>query len=82
MPSATPTNIEVLSKVAIPIADLLKNSCRVITDAVGDAQVVLLGILTLNPGEATHGTQEFYTRRADITKALIEKKGFTLGVYM
>jgi erythromycin esterase-like protein len=38
-------------------------------DRIGDSRVVLLG-------EATHGTSEFYRTRADITRALIEKKGF------
>jgi len=36
---------------------------------VGDARFVLLG-------EASHGTHEFYRERAEITKALIEHKGF------
>lgn len=36
---------------------------------IGDARVVLIG-------EATHGTSEFYSLRADITRELIEKKGF------
>ena len=36
---------------------------------VGDARVVLLG-------EASHGTSEFYSWRAAITKRLIEEKGF------
>ena len=38
-------------------------------DAIGDAQIVLLG-------EATHGTHEFYRERAFITRRLIEEKGF------
>ena len=38
-------------------------------DRIGDARVVLLG-------EASHGTSEFYMMRQEITKALIEKKGF------
>lgn len=38
-------------------------------ERIGDAQVVLLG-------EASHGTSEFYITRQEITKALIEKKGF------
>ncbi|OGS74294.1 MAG: hypothetical protein A3F91_04410 [Flavobacteria bacterium RIFCSPLOWO2_12_FULL_35_11] len=38
-------------------------------ERIGDAQVVLLG-------EASHGTSEFYVTRQEITKALIEKKGF------
>jgi erythromycin esterase-like protein len=39
-------------------------------DIVGDAHIVLLG-------EATHGTHEFYRARAEITKRLIQEKGFT-----
>jgi erythromycin esterase-like protein len=42
---------------------------RVVSD-IGDAQVVLIG-------EATHGTHEFYEIRAEITRRLIEEKGFT-----
>src|SRR6266566_2992299 len=37
---------------------------------IGDARFVLLG-------EASHGTHEFYRERAQITKRLIEEKGFT-----
>jgi erythromycin esterase-like protein len=40
-------------------------------DAIGDAKIVLLG-------EASHGTSEFYTVRAELSKRLIEEKGFTL----
>lgn len=39
-------------------------------DMVGDARFVLLG-------EATHGSDEFYTERARITRRLIEERGFT-----
>jgi predicted phosphoribosyltransferase len=39
-------------------------------DLIGDARFVLLG-------EASHGTHEFYRERAQITKRLIEEKGFT-----
>lgn len=38
---------------------------------VGDARFVLLG-------EATHGTHEFYRIRAQVTKRLIQEKGFNL----
>lgn len=38
---------------------------------VGDARVVLLG-------EASHGTHEYYTWRAEITKRLVAEKGFSL----
>jgi len=37
---------------------------------IGDARFVLLG-------EASHGTHEFYCERAQITKRLIQEKGFT-----
>jgi len=39
-------------------------------EAIGDAEVVMIG-------EASHGTHEFYQQRAEITKQLITKKGFT-----
>src|SRR5258708_32876503 len=39
-------------------------------ELIGDARFVLLG-------EASHGTHEFYRERAQITKRLIEEKGFT-----
>lgn len=39
-------------------------------EMVGDADFVLLG-------EASHGTHEFYRERAQITKRLIQEKGFT-----
>ena len=39
-------------------------------ERVGDARFVLLG-------EATHGTSEFYTWRADITRRLVEERGFS-----
>jgi len=40
-------------------------------DMIGDASLVLIG-------EASHGTHEFYQTRAELTKALIERKGFNL----
>jgi erythromycin esterase-like protein len=40
-------------------------------EAIGDAQVVMIG-------EASHGTQEFYEARAELTKALITRKDFNL----
>ncbi|WP_037205787.1 erythromycin esterase family protein [Rhodococcus opacus] len=39
-------------------------------DLVGDARVVLIG-------ESSHGTREFYAARAEMTRILIEDKGFT-----
>lgn len=40
-----------------------------IIEAAGNAKFVLLG-------ESSHGTSEFYTIRAEISKRLIENKGF------
>ncbi|HEY4441753.1 MAG TPA: erythromycin esterase family protein [Candidatus Elarobacter sp.] len=42
---------------------------RALLDRIGDAQLVLIG-------EASHGTHEFYRERAEITRRLIEEKGF------
>jgi erythromycin esterase len=41
-----------------------------VLERVGDARFVLLG-------EATHGTHEFYTWRTELTKRLVEEKGFS-----
>ena len=40
-------------------------------DRIGDSRFVLLG-------EASHGTSEFYTWRAELTRRLIVEKGFTI----
>lgn len=40
-------------------------------ERIGDARVVLIG-------EASHGTSEFYSLRARITRQLIEQKGFCI----
>src|SRR5919106_2737735 len=42
-----------------------------LVEAFGDARVVLIG-------EASHGTHEFYRTRAELTRALIEQKGFNV----
>ncbi len=41
-----------------------------LVEKIGDSKVVLLG-------EATHGTHEYYLWRTEISKMLIEKKGFS-----
>src|SRR4051812_2970048 len=41
-----------------------------VIEMIGDARIVLIG-------EASHGTHEFYDYRAEITKRLIEQRGFT-----
>ncbi|KAB7705316.1 erythromycin esterase family protein [Bacillus aerolatus] len=42
-----------------------------ITEEIGEAKIVLLG-------EASHGTSEFYSVRAALSKRLIEEKGFSV----
>nr|WP_313776612.1 erythromycin esterase family protein [Mycobacterium sp.] len=42
---------------------------EVLDELIGDARIVLIG-------ESSHGTHEFYEARAEITKWLIEQKGF------
>jgi erythromycin esterase len=46
-----------------------KNDLQPLMDRIGDAGIVMLG-------EASHGTHEYYTWRTQITKRLIEEKGF------
>ena len=57
-------------ETAEPIDDPDSAPVEALLDRIGDARVVLLG-------ESTHGTSEFYRMRARITKALIERLGFT-----
>lgn len=63
---------EIIDEIGIsslPFKTLKKFPMDDLLDRIGDAKVVLLG-------EASHGTSEFYLARQEITKALIEKKGF------
>jgi erythromycin esterase-like protein len=60
--------LEILRAAAVPIYGAWRDADPIL-DAVGDAEIVLLG-------EATHGTHEFYRERAQITKKLIEERGF------
>ncbi len=46
-----------------------KAGLKPLFDRIGDARIVMLG-------EASHGTHEYYTWRAHITKRLIEENGF------
>jgi erythromycin esterase-like protein len=62
------------------VKDLVRDAAQPLTGArsdydsllefIGDAHFVLLG-------EASHGTHEFYRQRAQITKRLIQEKGFS-----
>ena len=61
-----------LANVARTHAKPLRSSADLdpLMDRIGDARFVLLG-------EASHGTSEFYTWRAELSKRLIAEKGFS-----
>ena len=65
-------NREIIKEIkanAIPFSSIKDYPIEGLMDRIGDAKVVLLG-------EASHGTSEFYISRQEISKALIEQKGF------
>jgi erythromycin esterase-like protein/predicted phosphoribosyltransferase len=76
---ATPTTRPAVALAAETAADLVRRVAidaqagvpprEMLSELVGDARIVLIG-------ESSHGTQEFYQARAEITKWLIEEKGF------
>lgn len=61
--------ISILDEKSIPLLMNDESSYDSLLENIGDARMVLIG-------EATHGTQEFYQIRAEITRQLILKKGF------
>jgi erythromycin esterase-like protein/predicted phosphoribosyltransferase len=76
---ATPTTGPTLAPVAERAADVLRRVAvdapagvpprEMLSELIGDARIVLIG-------ESSHGTHEFYRARAEITKWLIDEKGF------
>ena len=66
--AVVPTPAELVAAAAIDAPGGLPPT-DVLDDLIGDARVVLIG-------ESSHGTHEFYDARAEITKWLIEHKGF------
>jgi len=62
--------LQMIQKSCIPIHPLNPKRHDSILQAVGNAKIVMIG-------EASHGTHEFYYERAEITKRLIQEKGFT-----
>src|SRR5438874_1757728 len=60
-----------LNRMMEPFDSIQEASLDRLLRRVKHAKVVLLG-------EATHGTAEFYTMRARITKALVEEHGFNI----
>jgi erythromycin esterase-like protein len=61
--------LEIVRQHAIPLD--LETAAQPLLDAI-DPSVSLVLI-----GEATHGTHEFYRIRADLTRALVQHRGFT-----
>ena len=64
------TEVEFVHEIAQPLSDSADGYDGLI-ELIGDARFVLLG-------EPTHGTHEFYSERAAITKRLIAEKGFSI----
>lgn len=65
---ASPALLQVVQ--SLPLLPLTtSNDLDPLLKRIGDARVVMLG-------EASHGTSEFYTWRAEITRRLVEEKGF------
>ena len=62
-PAEVVTSVAIDAPAGIPPRETLE-------ELIGDARVVLIG-------ESSHGTHEFYAARAEITKWLIEEKGFS-----
>jgi erythromycin esterase-like protein len=62
-----PYDTEKFAKVARPISG--RRDYEPLLQSIGDRQLVLIG-------EASHGTQEFYQVRAELTRWLIEHKDF------
>lgn len=65
-----PSSVEkMVRNEGVSLRELRQTSFRRIRDGIGDAAVVLIG-------DSTHGTEEFYRIRAELTKVLIEHDGF------
>lgn len=60
--------VDALQQVAYPMTGSMQDYDPLL-ESIGNARFVLIG-------EASHGTHEFYQYRADITKWLIQEKGF------
>src|SRR5437870_7844548 len=64
------TDSELVREIAQPLSGG-SNDYDALLGLIDDARFVLIG-------EATHGTHEFYSERATITKRLIAEKGFSI----
>jgi erythromycin esterase-like protein/protein-L-isoaspartate O-methyltransferase len=68
-PPGTAAAARLVREVAEPFGAITDFDPGSILERVGDARLVLIG-------EASHGTAEFYSLRARLTRALIEHRGF------
>jgi erythromycin esterase-like protein/predicted phosphoribosyltransferase len=62
------------------LADAVRAQAIVLRGERGDYQILLdrlAGARVVLIGEASHGTHEFYAERAELTKRLIQEKGFS-----
>lgn len=64
-----PKTLEAIAAACEPFDTVDSANLAPLLARIGDARVVLLG-------EATHGTSEFYRMRENISRELIERKGF------
>lgn len=69
--SVTSEQVDQLRKTSTSLKNLSQNEFQSIRNDIGEAQIVLIG-------ESSHGTEEFYHYRAELTKSLIKHKGFRL----
>src|SRR5947207_14332330 len=61
--------IRILNNEILPFSIKDKLTYHPLIEKIGDARIVLIG-------EASHGTEEFYQSRIELSKYLIEEKGF------
>ncbi len=66
---AGPNLPALMREAAEPFSSIENADLQPLLDRIGEARLVLIG-------EASHGTSEFYRIRAEITKALVERKNF------
>ena len=71
IPKTSDADLKILKRSAEPLAPISDLDFAKAFDRFGSCRVVLLG-------EASHGTSEFYTARAEITRRLIEHHGFSI----
>lgn len=68
-PSSTLSTL--ISEACEPFERIDEANLAPLLDRIGEARIVLIG-------EASHGTSEFYRMRAQITKELVTRRGFTV----